>query len=99
MMFWSDLTSLEIHILQCVEFCHHNVDVVRTNAMAQGRDALALVRSCDGMELTARHLTFFRVEKRCNHIDTAWIATHDDLVGKLFWTKMQMKHTSISIDD
>ena len=53
----------------------------------------------DGMEFTARHFTFFRIEVGSDGVYAIGVADHDDLVGELFRFQMQVKATAIGIND
>ena len=98
MMLGTNLASLEIDVLEGIEFVHYDVDIVRANAMAHGRDALAFESACDSMEFAGRDFALPAIEERGNQVNTSWVTTHDDLVGQLVGTNMQVETTAIRID-
>ena len=98
MMLGTNLTGLEVDVLEGIELVHHNINIVGADAMAYGRDALALIGTCDGMEFAGRDFALPAVEVGGNQVNTSWVTTHDDLVGQLVGTNMQVETAAIRID-
>ena len=67
--------------------------------MTLNRDALALIHTSDGVELTTADLTLFRVEMGGNGINAGWITHQDYLVGQLLWLQMKVETRTVGIDD
>ena len=88
-----------VDISQRIKFVDHNVDVVATDAVRLASDALAFIRTGDGMELATRYLTLLCVEMGCHSIDTGWIAHEDNLVSQLFGLQVQMETRAVLIDN
>ena len=88
-----------VDISQRIKFVDHNVDVVATDAVRLASDALAFIRTGDGMELATRYLTLLCVEMGCHSIDTGWVAYEDNLVCQLFGLQMQVKTRAVLIDN
>ena len=79
------LTSAIIDVGQRVKLIGYNIDIVATDTVTLTGDALAFIRTSNGVELTAADLALFRVEVGCNGVYTGWITNEDNLVGQLFW--------------
>ena len=93
------LTGGVVNISQGVELVDHDVDIITADAMTLHRDALALICTCDGMELTAADLALLRVEVGGYGINTRGIAYEDHLVGQLLWLQMKMETGTVAVDD
>ena len=94
-----NLARLEIDVLESVQLVDYDVDIVGTDAVTESGDTLATVGARDGMDLTTGDLALFAVEEGGNHIYAARVATHDDLVGQLLWTEVQMEAAAVAVDD
>ena len=93
------LTRLIVDVGEGIEFVDHDVDIVTADAMTLHRDALALVHTCDGVELTAADLALFRVEMGSDSVNTGRIAHEDNLVSQLLWLQMEVETRAVVVDD
>ena len=91
--------SSVVDVGQRIKFVDYDVDIIAANAVRLAGDALAFIRTGDGMELATRYLTLLGVEMGCNRIDTGWIAHEDNLVSQLFWLQVQMETRAVLIDN
>jgi hypothetical protein len=93
------LTSLVVDVGEGIEFVDHDVDVVAADAVTLNGNALAFVRTRDGVELTAADLALFRVEVGCDGVYSGRIAYEDYTVGQLFWLQMEVETRAVVVDD
>ena len=93
------LSRLIVDIGQRVEFVHHDVDIVAAYTMTLHRDALTLVGTSDGVELTTADVALLCVEMGGHGVNTRRITNEDHLVGQLLWLQMEMKTRTVCVDD
>ena len=93
------LTGVIVDIGQGIELVDDDINVVATDTMTLTGDALAFIRTGDGVELTAADLALFRVEVGCDGVNSGWIAHEDHTVGQLFWLQMKMETRAVVVDD
>ena len=89
----------EVDICQRIQLIEYDIDVITTNARAHNRDAFAVIGSCNCSELTAFHFTFYVLKVGSYECYAPRIAHENHLVCKVFWFQMQMKDTSVLIDN
>ena len=75
--------QLEVDVGQCVEFVHHNVDVVAADARRQHRHALLAIGARHRVELAAALLAFHLGEVARNRSHPPRVAHEYHLVGQL----------------
>ena len=96
---WFLGTGLEVDILERIQFVDHDVDVVASDTCALHGDALTLIGTRDGMELTAGYLALLLFEVRCNESDTTWVAHQNHFVSQLLWLEVKVEATSVFVYD
>ena len=91
--------GLEVDVGKGVEFGHHDVDVVGTDAVGESGDALAAAGAGDGVELAGLFVEFDAVEMLGDGAYAARVAHHYDDVGEVFGQDMEMEHGPVIVDD
>ena len=91
----------KVDIRQRINLVHHDVAVVGADTRGDTRDALAVVASCDGVELSTLHIALYAafVKERSHHVHSVLVADQDDFVGKKLRLQVQVKRTAIRIDN
>ena len=93
------LAGLEIYIGEGVQLCHHDVYIVRADAVGHRGDALSLVFTGYGDELTVSVAAFDIRQIICQDVYPAGVSHHDHVVCQMFRLHMQVKNGSVSVDN
>ena len=93
------LTGFEIYVCKGVQFRHHNIDIVRADAVGDGGDALAVALTCNGHEFTGLMTEFNVCEIFTNHVYAGRVSHHDHIVCQFFRLQVNMKYGTVSVDD
>ena len=89
----------EVDVGKGIQLVEHDVDVVTTDAGRYDRDAFALPRSSNGVELAALDVTFACFKVRCHEGHTSRITHKDDTVCQLLGTYVEVEDGTVGIDD
>ena len=92
-------TCLVVDVSQRVKLVGHDVDVVAADTVTLAGNALALIHTRDGVELTAADLALTGVEVVGNGVDTCGITDEDNAVCQLFRLQVQVEARAVTIDD
>ena len=87
-----DLSGLEIDIGKRIKLGKDNVNVICSYTCGKNSNALSMILSGDGNELSGSMSEFLFLEEFAYHIDTARISYKDDLVRKFFWFQMNVEN-------
>ena len=93
------LAGFKVHVGQGVQLRHHDVDIVRADAVGQRRDAFSVVFAGDGDKLTGGVAALDVGEEIGQHVHAAGVSHHDDVVGQLFGLQMNMESGAVSVNN
>ena len=93
------LAGFEVHIGQGVELGHHDVDIVRADAVGQRRDALSVAFAGNGYEFTGFVAEFDICQVFSDHVHAGRVSHHDDVVGQFFGFQVNVKHGTVAVDN
>lgn len=92
-------TGLKVDVCQGIEFIHHNIYIVATDACAECRYAFPLVLAGYGVKLPVAYLAFLRVEMRGYQRHTAGVSDEDNLICQVLRFHVKMKYGAIIVYD
>ena len=92
-------TGLEVDVCQGVQFVHHNVDIVATDARGDYRDAFAFVCTGYGLEFAAFYLAFFVLEVGCDQCHASGVAYQDYFICQPFGLYVEVENGTVIIDN
>ena len=92
------LACIEVDVSQGVEFVDYNVDIVRSDTVAEAHYGLAVICAAYGVEFARRYFKVLGVEEVGHHIYACRVAYQYHTVGKLFGQQVEVEYTAVGVD-
>ena len=91
------LSGLEVDVCKSIKLVHHDIDIIGTDTCRESSHPDSLILSCHRHEFSGSMPELLFIEIFRNHVHATRIAHKDNVVCKLFRTKVKVEHGSVSV--